>query len=359
MDTIREVWKEPLAKVAVVMAVIGAALMFWATAASAHTPNATPGCTGLAVTASNYPAGSHVTVVIDGVTKVDKNFGPAYSDTFGWSQTAAHQWHVLITTAPGDDFPPYDRSDSWAPCQDISTTVPPSTTTIPPTTAPTTTVPTTPPTTAPAPVALTGVLNPPPCGARDVNGSVTNPNPYSATVEVWWEGTSEPIMFKAAATQTIPIRFMQGLDVTRIYTIHTVVSIPQPDGQYKNVKLGAIGPWTIVTRSDCAPSTPPPTDVTPPPTVEAGPAPAPPAGTPIDMGQPTPAAPVTTAAPCRQVDTVTPDNPLRSGERLCQALPVTGFPVVPVVAVGVVMVVVGLLLLASRIDRSNRPHAGS
>ena len=149
-------------KTVTILTAIAAVLLITATPASAHVPQVTPSCTGLAVNLTQYESSSpnnRVTITIDNtVTVVD--FGGSYSNTYPWSDTAGHVWSVVIDAnrTNGGNPTGYDKtfSGTQQACR-----VPPTTTTT--TVAPTTTVPVTtttnpehqPPTTVPAAITTT------------------------------------------------------------------------------------------------------------------------------------------------------------------------------------------------------------
>ena len=143
-------------KTVTILTAIAAMLLLTATPASAHVPQVTPSCTGLAVNLTQYESGNgannRVTVTIDNtVTVVD--FGGTYANTYPWADTAGHVWSVVIDAnrTNGGNQTGYDKtfSGTQQACR-----VPPTTTTVP---ATTTTAPVTtttnpehqPPTTAP------------------------------------------------------------------------------------------------------------------------------------------------------------------------------------------------------------------
>lgn len=142
----------PLAILAAIVAV------GWLAAPSvqAHNALATPSCTGLAWSATNYERTqtNSITVIVDGVVvHQDTDFKASDVGSSPWSQTQVHSWSVVVD-APSTQF---DRSfaGTWQACVAPTTTVPE--TTVPATTvAPTTTVPA--PTTTMAEATTTTVV---------------------------------------------------------------------------------------------------------------------------------------------------------------------------------------------------------
>ncbi|WP_344342733.1 LPXTG cell wall anchor domain-containing protein [Agrococcus versicolor] len=120
-----------LAAMMLLTALLGALLVTMsAQPAQAHTPAAQASCGTLAVSATSYSgsAANHVTVVIDGETVVDEDFGQAFERTLTWSQSFDHDWSVTIDQGDGDQFD-FEQSGTQVACQPA----PPTTVTAVPT----------------------------------------------------------------------------------------------------------------------------------------------------------------------------------------------------------------------------------
>ncbi len=91
--------------------------------AQAHTPAASPTCTSLDVSATNYAgnAANHVTVVIDGDTVVDEAFGASFVRSFAWDATVDHDWEVTIDQGDGNQYDYHDSGTQTA-CEQPPTT---------------------------------------------------------------------------------------------------------------------------------------------------------------------------------------------------------------------------------------------
>jgi LPXTG-motif cell wall-anchored protein len=99
-------------------------------AASAHTPSYGETCGEIHASGTNYPEGSHVKFVVDGTTRLDKNFSPGFSDSTAWDQTKSHTWSLVISS------PDHIGEVTWNGTQPACVQ---ATTTIPSSAAPTTT----------------------------------------------------------------------------------------------------------------------------------------------------------------------------------------------------------------------------
>jgi hypothetical protein len=206
------------AKILVAVVFVLAVVVGLVTRAIAHTPTVKPGCSGLTVEAVNYPAESHVTVVIDEATRADQEFVGAYKPpVFGWSQTSLHSWHVVITSP--DHVGEVNQSGTQVPCQ------PPGTTVTTPTTAvvkiPSYCVPGTNP---PAP---TGCVPPPPyvCGPNQVPSSVPCETVPPSSVP----DTTPTTLALGICPPEAPVQLEDGSCVGTDYGAPPVTEAPTPE----------------------------------------------------------------------------------------------------------------------------------
>src|SRR3954452_3821393 len=71
----------------------------------AHHPTASDSCDGLSVDMTSYPGPgtpNRLTVTIDKTVVLDTAFGETFSQWFPWSQTADHNWGVVVDGATPD-----------------------------------------------------------------------------------------------------------------------------------------------------------------------------------------------------------------------------------------------------------------
>lgn len=180
-----------------------------APAVQAHNALATPSCTGLSWSATNYERTdvNSIVVKVDGtVVHSDPDFKASDVGTWPWSQTANHTWSVVVN-APGTNF---DRSFSgtWQACVVVTTTttLPTTTTTLPATTTTvaqtTTTVQAT--TTLPA-TTVPATTVPPVCATTPDVGTCAPPAPPTTVATDVAVLVPEPVLPRTGLDYSIAI----------------------------------------------------------------------------------------------------------------------------------------------------------
>lgn len=115
-----------LTRTAAALAVTGGVVIGMAGLVSAHTPTVKAACSGLTITAKDYPgSGNHVRVIVDGGTTIDHDFASSFSALETWTAYENHAWHVVITS--GDGVGNVDQSGTQAACQPPPPPGPPTT----------------------------------------------------------------------------------------------------------------------------------------------------------------------------------------------------------------------------------------
>lgn len=121
----------------------GVSIFALAGPASAHHPTYSEDCSHIEASGTDYPAGSHVQLTVDGKDLLNKSFdGEGFKINHPWDQTVDHTFQLIVTS------PDKIGEVRWGGTQGACQPLPPTTTT-PPTTPTTVPVATTVPTTAP------------------------------------------------------------------------------------------------------------------------------------------------------------------------------------------------------------------
>jgi hypothetical protein len=103
-------------------AVISAAILIgvpltgivFASSAQAHDGGITATCTSLSANLSNYPGGSTIGGIVDGIDLGSSTFGPSFSQTVPLEPTIPHTWTITVKSGDGDsryDFTKTGASD--------------------------------------------------------------------------------------------------------------------------------------------------------------------------------------------------------------------------------------------------------
>lgn len=98
---------------AILIGVPVAGLAF-ASSAQAHDGGITATCTSLSANLSNYPGGSTIGGIVDGIDLGTSTFGPSFSQTLPLDPTTPHTWTITVKSGDGDsryDFTKTGASD--------------------------------------------------------------------------------------------------------------------------------------------------------------------------------------------------------------------------------------------------------
>ena len=109
-------WIARLAAASVALAASGTAMVATAEIASAHTHTYAATCSNFSVSLGNYPSGSTVKIVIDGATKADQSFAPAFSYSLDWTAWQVHTWSLDVHSGDGNTSFDVHASGSSTPC---------------------------------------------------------------------------------------------------------------------------------------------------------------------------------------------------------------------------------------------------
>lgn len=85
-----------------------------ASSAQAHDGGITATCTSLSANLSNYPGGSTIGGIVDGIDLGTSTFGPSFSQTLPLDPTIPHTWTITVKSGDGDsryDFTKTGASD--------------------------------------------------------------------------------------------------------------------------------------------------------------------------------------------------------------------------------------------------------
>lgn len=90
------------------------AVLSIASSAQAHDGGITATCTSLSANLSNYPDGSTIGGIVDGIDLGTSTFGPSFSQTLPLDPTIPHTWTITVKSGDGDgryDFTKTGASD--------------------------------------------------------------------------------------------------------------------------------------------------------------------------------------------------------------------------------------------------------
>lgn len=183
-------------------------------AASAHTPNYGETCGEIHASGKDYPEGSHVKFVVDGTTRLDKNFSPGFSDSTSWDQTKSHTWSLVISSPDGIGEVDWNGTQPACVQTTTSSTVAPTTTTTVPVQPAVVVVEPTTTTTAPPVVAADT-----PAPDESTTATTVAPEPTTVATTV---APAETTTTAAAALTALP---PTGSEVTIFVLVGLVVSI--------------------------------------------------------------------------------------------------------------------------------------
>jgi hypothetical protein len=220
-----------------------------ATAASAHTPAFTVSCTALAVSLTNYPAGSTVSGTVDGVNLGSSTFGPeGFRQSLPLDPTVKHTWSVTVVGSDGQGNKTYAGSSdpSCIPAPPVEPPV-----VVPPVEPPVVVPPVEPPVVVPPvePPVVVPPVEPP---------VVVPPAPVVAPLIQTYCSPAGLALVLDNTGSTLEVRYLVSGEIKREFVvaagqaIHTdadgFLFAPGPDGY---VVLAGDRTWTIPATADC------------------------------------------------------------------------------------------------------------